>query len=137
MPNPNTPDPQDTSPADDRRGRGTNRRKSVVDLRSPGTGLERRRGPGRRRSDFMKAAEEGEMTHEQFLFIKAIDAYKRVNDKPFPTWTEVLEVIRKLGYRKTTESTLKLDAVEDWTEPADAPAFPPPSEDLDDFEDAA
>ena len=77
----------------------------------------------------MKAAEEGEMTHEQFLFIKAIDAYKRVNNSPFPTWTEILEVIRKLGYRKTTESSLHLDAAEDWTEPADAPAFPPPSED--------
>ena len=80
----------------------------------------------------MKAAEEGEMTHEQFLFIKAIDAYKRVNDKPFPTWTEVLEVIRKLGYRKTAGSSLKLDAVEDWTEPADAPAFPPNEEEIDD-----
>ena len=111
-----------------RRAPGPDRRKSVVDQRAHGTGLERRRGPGRRRSDFMKAAEEGEMTHEQFLFIKAIDAYKRVNDVPFPSWTEVLEVIRKLGYRKTVESSLKLDAVEDWTEAADAPAFPPPSD---------
>jgi hypothetical protein len=113
---------------DERRGRGPDRRKNIVDQRNANTGLERRRGPGRRRSDFMKAAEEGEMTHEQFLFIKAIDAYKRVNDSPFPTWTEILEVIRKLGYRKTAESSLQLDAAEDWTEPADAPAFPPPSE---------
>ena len=37
------------------------------------------------------------MTAEQFLFVKAIDAYKRVNQRPFPTWTEVLEVMRKLG----------------------------------------
>ena len=138
MPDNNDQPAKDSTPnPDERRGQGPDRRKSVVDLRPTGTGLERRRGPGRRRSDFMKAAEEGEMTHEQFLFIKAIDAYKRVNDKPFPTWTEVLEVIRKLGYRKTVESSLQLDAVEDWTEPADAPAFPPPSEDLDDFEDAA
>ncbi len=79
----------------------------------------------------MKAAEEGEMTHEQFLFIKAIDAYKRVNDVPFPSWTEVLEVIRKLGYRKTVESSLKLDAVEDWTEAADAPAFPPSEDEVE------
>ena len=109
--------------------RGPDRRKSVVDLRPPGTGLERRRGPGRRRSDFIKAADEGEMTSEQFLFIQAIDAFKRVNARPFPTWTEVLEVIRKLGYRKTMAMTLDLDAAEDWTEPADAPAFPPPSQD--------
>jgi hypothetical protein len=101
------------------------RRQSVVDRRYlTQTGLERRRGPGRRRSDFIKSAEEGEMNREQFLFIMAIDAYKRVNERPFPSWTEVLEVIRKLGYRKTCGMTLELDNVEDWTEPADGPAFP-------------
>ncbi len=87
------------------------------------TGLERRRGPGRRRTDFAKSAEEGEMSGEQFLFVTAIDAFKRVNNRPFPTWTEVLEVIRKLGYRKTCPSTLSLSNAEDWTEAADAPAF--------------
>lgn len=87
------------------------------------TGLERRRGPGRRRTDFAKSAEEGEMSSEQFLFVTAIDAFKRVNNRPFPTWTEVLEVIRKLGYRKTGPSTLNLSNAEDWTEAADAPAF--------------
>ena len=109
--------------------RGPDRRKNVLDTREPGTGLERRRGPGRRRSDFVKTADEGEMNPEQFLFLKAIDVYKRVNDRPFPTWTEVLEVIRKLGYRKTAESELSLDAAEDWTEAADAPAFPPSNDD--------
>ncbi len=86
------------------------------------TNLERRRGPGRRRTDFMKSAEEGEMTNEQFLFIMAIDAFKRVNDKSFPTWTDVLEVIRKLGYRKTMTSELNLgNKAEDWTEAPNAP----------------
>jgi hypothetical protein len=109
---------------------GEERRASVVDRRNTYTGLERRRGPGRRRTEFSKAAEEGEMTGEQFLFIKAIDAYKRVNQRPYPSWTEVLEVMRKLGYRKTMPSDLQLDGVEDWTEAADAPAFttPPQSE---------
>ncbi len=134
MPEPKKPKSDGQEPDFSQRTPGPDRRKSVVDKRAHGTGLERRRGPGRRRSDFMKAAEEGEMTHEQFLFIKAIDAYKRVNEVPFPSWTEVLEVIRKLGYRKTVDSSLKLDAVEDWKEPADAPAFPPSEED---FEDAA
>ncbi|QDU73025.1 hypothetical protein Pan265_29030 [Mucisphaera calidilacus] len=94
----------------------------------PGTGLERRRGPGRRLSDFARAAEEGELSSEQFAFVKAIDAYKRSNDRPYPNWTEVLEVIRKLGYRKTASSELNLAAFEDWTEPADAPAFPDTSD---------
>ena len=95
----------------------------------PDTGLERRRGPGRRRTDFMKSAEEGEMSSEQFLFVTAIDAFKRVNGRPFPTWTEVLEVIRKLGYRKTCKSELNLSNAEDWTEPSDAPAFKAPAPD--------
>lgn len=101
--------------------RGPDRRRNVVDARA--NGLERRRGPGRRLSDFAKAAEEGEMNVEQFLFIQAIDAFKRANDKPFPTWTEVLEVIRKLGYRKTCKMDIALPQCEDWVESADAPAF--------------
>jgi hypothetical protein len=66
--------------------------------------LDRRRGPGRRRSDDRKAAEEGQMTDEQFEFIKAVDEYKKLNSRPFPTWTEVLEIIKTLGYRKVEES---------------------------------
>ena len=108
-----------------RRKIGADRRRSVVDRRDATTGLERRRGPGRRRNDFSRAAEEGEMTDEQFLFIKVIEAYKRVNERPYPSWTEVLEVIRKLGYRKTSSSELQLDAIEDWTEAPDAPTFAP------------
>lgn len=87
-----------------------------------GTGLERRRGPGRRRTDFSKAAEEGEMTGEQFLFVMAVDAFKKANGKMFPTWTDVLEVVRLLGYRKTMPSELSLSSVEDWREAADAPS---------------
>jgi hypothetical protein len=76
---------------------GKDRRQSVVDRR---LGLDRCRGPGRRRSDDRKSAEEGHMSDEQFEFLMAIDEYKRANAKPFPTWTEVLEVIKALGYRK-------------------------------------
>ena len=76
------------------------RRQNVVDRR---LGLDRRRGPGRRRSDERKSAEEGQMSDEQFEFLMAIDTYKKENSKPFPTWTEVLEVIKALGYRKVAE----------------------------------
>jgi hypothetical protein len=85
---------------------GPERRASVIDRR---TGLERRRGAGIRRSDDRRWAEEGEMSAEQFEFIMAIETYKKVNKRMFPTWTEVLDVIRKLGYRKvgTREITLE------------------------------
>jgi len=76
------------------------RRDEVVDRR---LGLDRRRGPGKRRSDERKAAEEGQMTDEQFEFIKAVDEYKKLNNRPFPTWTEVLEIMKALGYRQVAE----------------------------------
>ena len=109
------------------------RRQSVVDRRSgldrrDATGLKRLRGPGRRRPEFNRAAEEGEFTDEQFLFVMAIEAFKRANQKSFPTWTEVLEVMRRLGYRKTQAMELNLPNVTDWIEPADAPAMPPDPE---------
>ena len=88
----------------------------------PTSGLERRRGPGRRLSEFSKSAEEGEMNKEQFLFLMAIDEFKKSNDKPFPTWTDVLEVVRLLGYRKTCASELNLTRAEDWHEKADSPS---------------
>lgn len=97
-------------------------RRAMQSGETSATNLERRRGPGRRRTDFMKAADEGEMTNEQFLFLMAIDAFKRVNNKTFPSWTDVLEIIRKLGYRKTMPSMLNLGGrAEDWLERADAP----------------
>jgi len=80
--------------------RRQNERRDVVERR---IGLDRRRGPGRRRTDERRAAEEGEMTDEQFEFLMAMNEYKRVNSRPFPTWTEVLDVMKALGYRKVAE----------------------------------
>jgi hypothetical protein len=116
-------DATDAPPVDRRKddrgaGGGVDKRKNVVDRRvgldrrlldiGAPTGLERRRGPGRRRSDDRRSAEEGEMTDEQFEFVMAVDTYKRLNKRPFPSWTEVLEVVKQLGYRKVAASTIKL-----------------------------
>ena len=62
------------------------------------------------------------MTPEQFLFLMAIDAFKKGNDRMFPTWTDVLEVVRLLGYRKTMGSELNLTNAEDWRESPHSPA---------------
>jgi len=90
--------PEDVPPTGQERRRGD--RRNVVDRR---TGLDRRRGPGRRRSEDRRSAEEGEMTEEQFEFLMAINEYKRVNRRPFPSWSEVLDVMKALGYRKIAE----------------------------------
>lgn len=129
-----------TGNTDERAEAASCRRDSVVDRRSMPdrregggeafrieasggpTGLERRRGPGRRLSDFTKKAEEGELTQEQFLFLMAVESFKRANHKQFPSWTDVLEVVRLLGYRKTAASEISLRNAEDWREAADAPS---------------
>ena len=40
------------------------------------------------------------MNDEQLDFLKAVDEYKRVNGKAFPTLTEILDVALYLGYRR-------------------------------------
>jgi len=103
-----SPEPDDTTATAQER-RASDRRESVVDRRNQPSApsssdsvskLDRRRGPGRRRTDYRRDAEEGHMNEEQLEFLKAIDEYKRVNSRPFPTWTEVLDVMLYLGYRK-------------------------------------
>jgi hypothetical protein len=83
----------------------------VSSERREDTGLERRRGPGRRLSDDRRSAEEGEMSAEQFEFVMAIETYKKVNKRLYPTWTEVLEVVRQLGYRKVIARDITLENV--------------------------
>ena len=75
------------------------------------SGMDRRRGPGRRRSDLRRAAEEGEMSDEQLEFVMAVDEYKRANNKPFPTWSEVFELIKYLGYRKVADQAGHINEV--------------------------
>ncbi len=85
----------------ERREKSTDRRSvSVADRRS---GMDRRRGPGRRRGEVRRAAEEGEIAGELLEFIMAIDEYKRINERPFPAWSEVFEIMQYLGYRKVAE----------------------------------
>lgn len=87
---PEAVDDESPAAAEERRGRGGDRRSC----------FDRRRGPGRRRTDYRRAAEEGSMNEEQLDFLKAMDEYKRVNNRPFPTWTEVLDIVLYLGYRR-------------------------------------
>jgi hypothetical protein len=83
----------------------------VAKDRRDATGLERRRGAGIRRTEDRKAAEEGEMNTDQFEFVMAVEAYKKVNHKLYPTWTEILEVLKQLGYRKVQTREVKLENV--------------------------
>jgi hypothetical protein len=46
-------------------------------------------------------------TDDEREFLRAIDRYKRTRGRPFPTWREVLRVLRALGYRKPTAVAAK------------------------------
>src|SRR5262249_16566146 len=48
---------------------------------------------------------ERDYTDDEIEFMKAMDQYNRDNRRPFPTWSEVLEVLIALGYRKVAQPT--------------------------------
>lgn len=37
---------------------------------------------------------------DQIEFMLAMQKYRETNNRPFPTWSEALEVLKGLGYRK-------------------------------------
>jgi hypothetical protein len=72
--------------------------------------VERRKGhdrrhQGERRRQVDPTTCERDYTDEEITFMKAMDQYKRDNRRPFPTWSEVLEVLHALGYRKVAQPT--------------------------------
>jgi hypothetical protein len=42
------------------------------------------------------------MSADVIEFITAVDEYKRKRGRPFPSWSEILEVVKQLGYRKAS-----------------------------------
>ena len=44
---------------------------------------------------------ERDYSLDEVEFMKAMDEYKRKSGRMFPTWSEVLEVVRGLGYAKS------------------------------------
>lgn len=73
-----------------------------------GQPLRRRRDqkpPPRDRRDYDREQHAGtfpgcEITGDGLRFMMALDRYKRRNDRPHPTWAEVLAVAVAMGWRK-------------------------------------
>lgn len=109
---------EDTPPMDElqgqegderRRDKGGDRRKRnipvAVERRS---GKDRRKDKeefGERRRQVDPTTCEKDYSDDEIEFMRSMDLYKRHNRRPFPTWSEVLEVLRSLGYRKTEPPT--------------------------------
>jgi hypothetical protein len=47
---------------------------------------------------------ERDYSNDEIEFMKAMDEYKRKSGRMFPTWSEVLEVVRALGYERPARS---------------------------------
>jgi len=105
-------------------GKGTSdaridRRKKNIPVaieRRKANASEKRRTSERRRQIDPTTCER-DYTDEEIAFMKAMDQYKRDNRRPFPTWSEVLEVLRALGYRQVAAPTAL---------PGLSPQHPPP-----------
>jgi hypothetical protein len=66
--------------------------------------LERRAKVVRRRQIDPTTCER-DYSNDEVEFMHALDAYKRSSGRMFPTCSEVLEVLTKLGYRKVAPAT--------------------------------
>src|SRR3954447_18818446 len=92
----------------DRRGArtgGVDRRKRDIPVAVERRSGQDRRQVGERRRQVDPTTCERDYNDDEIDFMKAMDLYKRANRRPFPTWSEVLEVLHALGYRKVEKAT--------------------------------
>ncbi len=72
---------------------------------APAPKLERRKKVNRRRQIDPTTCER-DYTDDEIQFMNALDEYKRTSGRMFPTCSEVLEVVRSLGYVRLSPSEL-------------------------------
>lgn len=77
--------------------RGEDRRKQDVPVAVENRKIERREKVSRRRQIDPTTCER-DYSIEEVEFMNALDVYKRKNGRMFPTCSEILEVVRALGY---------------------------------------
>src|SRR5262245_28676322 len=82
------------------------RKRSIPVAMERRSGKDRRAQQGERRRQIDPTTCERDYSVDEIEFMKAMDQYKRDNRRPFPTWSEVLEVLRALGYRKVAEPSI-------------------------------
>ena len=92
----------------DRDRRGPERRQTDEPVE-----VERRQGTRRRvqrRRQIDPTTCERDYSADELEFMRALDAYKRSSGRMFPTCSEILEVIRGLGYVRTLPSEPESDS---------------------------
>ncbi|XZE22077.1 hypothetical protein SH449x_001993 [Pirellulaceae bacterium SH449] len=66
---------------------------------------ERRKDKVQRRRQIDPTTCERDYSNDEVEFMKALEQYKRTSGRMFPTCSEILEVIRGLGYSKSATAT--------------------------------
>ena len=83
--------------------RNNDRRQKAVAVAVDRRAGKDRRQQGERRRQIDPTTCERDYTDDEIEFMRAMDQYKRDNRRPFPTWSEVLQVLHALGYRRTED----------------------------------
>jgi hypothetical protein len=92
----------------DRRVKAERRAKEDRRKQNVPVAMERRQGERRakvqRRRQIDPTTCEREYNQDEIEFMHALDAYKRASGRMFPTCSEILEVIRNLGYTRLSQA---------------------------------
>ena len=92
------------APKSNDRRHASDRRAKDVPVAVERRQLERRTKVNRRRQIDPTTCER-DYTDDELQFMQAMETYKRTSGRMFPTCSEVLEVLRDLGYSKTAKAT--------------------------------
>jgi hypothetical protein len=82
-------------------------RRAGTERRAAGTAVAVERRLGQRRQKVSRRRQidpttcERDYTEAEIEFMHALDQYKRASGRMFPTCSEILEVVRGLGYQKS------------------------------------
>ena len=101
--NPSNEEIQQLNETGDRKGE--DRRKEDIAV-----SVDRRKVQRRRQIDPTTC--ERDYNQEEIEFMQALDDYKRQSGRMFPTCSEILEVIRGLGYQKVDPAEASLEVAE-------------------------
>jgi len=95
---------EDRRASDERRSGSERRTENLGHTPERRSGRERRqRGADNERRKVERRINEYRLRPEVLEFINAVNEFKSVHQKPFPTWSEIFDILKGLGYRRAKE----------------------------------
>ena len=97
---------EDRRSGDDRRDDGERRAEDLGHEPERRSGTDRRaqKGPDGERRKAERRINEYRLRPEVLEFINAVNEFKSVRQKPFPTWSEIYDIFVQLGYRRASKA---------------------------------